>query len=74
MQRRNIPVDVLESVLSNPQQVVPSATGRHVYQSRVKFGTEKTYLLRAIVSDQTDPAVVVTVYRTSKVEKYWRAP
>ena len=72
MERRNIPAGLLEPVLNNPQQVLPSATGRHVYQSKVDFGTGKTYLLRAVVSDQTDPAVVVTVYRTSKVDKYWR--
>ena len=30
------------------------------------------YLIRAIVEDQVEPAVVVTVYRTSKIGKYWR--
>jgi hypothetical protein len=30
------------------------------------------FLLRAIVADNVDPAVVVTVYRTSKISKYWR--
>jgi len=31
-------------------------------------------LLRAIVDDTVDPAIVVTVYRTSKIAKYWSAP
>jgi hypothetical protein len=30
------------------------------------------YLVRAVVAMDKDPPVVVTVYRTSKVEKYWR--
>jgi hypothetical protein len=34
----------------------------------------KIYLLRAIVAVDADPATVVTVYRTSKIGKYWRAP
>ena len=32
----------------------------------------KMYLLRAVVATDKNPPVVVTVYRTSKVEKYWR--
>lgn len=31
----------------------------------------KVYLLRAMVNETANPAVVVTVYRTSKIEKYW---
>jgi hypothetical protein len=30
------------------------------------------FLLRVIVDDALDPAVVVTVYRTTKIEKYWK--
>lgn len=35
--------------------------------------TAKQYLLRVVVNDVVDPAVVVTVYRTSKIAKYWRS-
>jgi hypothetical protein len=34
----------------------------------------KDYLLRAMVNEATDPPVVVTVYRTSKIDKYWSKP
>jgi hypothetical protein len=30
------------------------------------------YLLRAVVATRKVPPVVVTVYRTGKIEKYWR--
>jgi len=30
------------------------------------------YLLRAVVATEKEPPVVVTVYRTGKIEKYWR--
>jgi len=30
--------------------------------------------LRVMVNETMDPAIVVTVYRTSKVSKYWRKP
>ena len=72
MVRRGIPFDLLEPVLNHPQQIVPEKAGRKGYQSQVDFGDGKIFLLRAIVEDAVDPANVVTVYRTSKITKYWR--
>lgn len=74
LQRRRIPLAQLESVLNNPQQVVPEQGGRKVYQSQVDRGDGKKALLRAIVIGDVDPAVVVTVYRTKRIQKYWRQP
>lgn len=72
MQRRAIPLTLLETVLQNPQQVVPEYGGKKAYQSQVDFGEGKIFLLRAIVDDKVAPAIVITVYRTSKISKYWR--
>ena len=69
--RRNIPKKLLESVLKNPQQVVPESKGRKAYQSKVEING-KMFLLRAIVIEEARPAVVVTVYRTTKISKHWR--
>ena len=38
---------------------------------KLDFGGGRILLLRAIVDDRADPAVVVTVYRTSRINKYW---
>jgi len=73
MQRRNIPLKKLESVLEKPGQIVPERGGQKAYQSKVDFGQGKVFLLRVIVDDSVDPAVVITAYRTSKIDKYWRA-
>lgn len=60
----------IEATLAHPEQVVIGTNGRKVFQSRVV--TEgKTYLVRLSVEDWRSPRVVVTVYRTSKIEKYW---
>ena len=72
MQRRAIPLTLLETVLQNPQQVVPEYGGKKAYQSQIDFGEGKIFLLRAIVDDKVEPAIVITVYRTSKISKYWR--
>jgi len=60
--------------LQNPQQIVEEYGEKKAYQSQSDFGHGRIYLLRAIVRDDIDPGVVVTVYRTSKIEKYWRKP
>ena len=74
MQRRAIPLALLESVLKGPQQIVPEKSGKKAYQSQLDFGGGRIFLLRAIVADDVDPAIVVTVNRTSKISKYWRNP
>ena len=72
MARRSIPWPVLEEVLNNPQQIIVERGNLKAYQSVVAFGDGRIFLLRAIVDDTIEPAVVVTVYRTSKMGKYGR--
>jgi hypothetical protein len=72
LELRRIPEQLLDDVLTNPQQIVPERGNKKAYQSQLDFGGGKMFLLRAIVDDTVVPAVVVTVYRTSKINKYWR--
>ena len=51
----------------------PERSGLWAYQSRIVLADGRLFLLRVIVDDTIEPMVVVTVYRTSKVDKYWRA-
>lgn len=67
-------IKVVESILNSPQQVVSDATGQKVFQSKIDFEPGKTYLVRVVMNEKSEVPVVVTVYRTSKVEKYWRKP
>ena len=71
MVRRGIPERLLRSVLHNPEQVAEVRPGRVVLQSVVTIG-DKGYLVRVFVDVDRSPPEVVTVYRTSKVERYWR--
>jgi len=68
-ERRGIPLDVLQGVMESPGQIVDAHSDRKAYQSKVEI-KGKLYVVRAIV-EATDPLTVVTVYRTSKIEKYW---
>jgi hypothetical protein len=73
MTRRQISKDEVVSVLAAPEQVLFVRQGRDVYQSRIKAGNPpQKYLLRIFVDIDREPPEVVTVYRTSKIAKYWR--
>jgi len=73
MQRRQINEAEIDEVLSSPEQAEIVRTGRIVCQSRFQSDVfNRAYLLRVFVDIDREPPEVVTVYRTSKVEKYWR--
>jgi hypothetical protein len=74
MTRRGISQRMVDDVLANPQQIVDTPDGKKAYQSQVDFGGGRIFLVRAIVAEDVDPNLVVTVYRTSKINKYWRTP
>lgn len=73
MVRRQISIDDIAKVLAAPEQTETVRQGRSVCQSRIEAGKPpKRYLLRVFVDTDRQPAEIVTVYRTSKITKYWR--
>jgi SH3-like domain-containing protein len=75
MTRRGIPLALVQAVVNRPEQrlVDESGTDRWIHQSRLRFEDGKIYLLRVVVAEGEEPPVIVTAYRTSKIEKYWSA-
>ena len=71
MARRGIPLSVVESVLTAPAQKVPEHGDVVCYQSKVEIN-QKPYLVRVMVNEKATPPKVVTAYRTSKINKYWK--
>ena len=69
---RKIPRAMAEEVLRQPQQIVTERAPRKAYQSKVDFGDGRMFLVRVIVDDTVEPAIVVTLYRTTKINKYWK--
>ena len=70
---RRISETVITRVLSAPEQIEMIRPGRVVYQSRVEFGDPpQPYLVRIFVDIDRQLPEVVTAYRTSKIDKYWR--
>ncbi len=73
MERRDISEGEVAQVLTHPEQAEMVRTGRAVYQARLILGEPPgTFLLRVFVDIDRTPPHIVTAYRTSKVEKYWR--
>jgi len=70
-ERRGIDPGLIDAVLQNPDQVVPAFGGKVAYQSRLAE-QGRDYLLRVVVSESSTTPVVVTMYKTSRVAKYWR--
>ena len=73
MARRQVTESDVARVLAAPEQTEEVRKGRVVYQSRMAFGEpSKSGLLRVFVDIDREPPEVVTVYRTSRIAKYWR--
>lgn len=71
--RRGLSEEAVRAILHSQEQRIEVRPGRVVLQSKVLLEPPGTvFLLRVFVDVVRRPAEVVTAYRTSKVEKYWR--
>jgi len=69
IKRRNLSQELIEEVLNNPDYILD--TGKlKVFQSIIEMEQTTKHLLRVFVNMEKIPALVVTVYKTSKIEKY----
>ena len=73
--RRGLNEDMVLDVARSPQQRLPVRRGREVRQSRLAMPEGATLnLLQVVVDSSEDRDTVVTVYRSSKIDKYWSSP
>jgi hypothetical protein len=70
MMRRGLSEALVRSVVEAPDQVVESIEDREIRQSVIEM-EGKSYLIRVIVERST-PQAIVTVYRTSRIRRYWK--
>ena len=70
--RRRLDETTVLTVARAPEQVIPLRPGREIRQSRISLPPAgKVYLVRAVVDTEGGDETIVTVYRTSKIDKYW---
>ena len=71
--RRGISEATILEVATTPEQRITVSPQREVRQSRViDPASGKLQLIRVVIDRGQDGDMVVTVYRTSKLRKYWR--
>lgn len=71
LRRRGIEEQMARRIIDAPQQRFEVKPGRELFQSVISE-SGKNYLVRIFVDVNRVSARVVTGYRTSKIEKYWR--
>jgi hypothetical protein len=71
LRRRGLDEAMVRQVLADPEQRIVVRPGREVVHSRIEPAGRR-YLVRVFVDVDRSPAEVVTAYRTSKIDKYWR--
>ena len=70
--RRQLSSEAVINVVQNPQQVIEVEKGRKVYQNKYyAIDNDKEMLLRVICEESPSQILVITAYRTAKIDKYW---
>jgi Domain of unknown function (DUF4258) len=68
---RELSREQIIQVAAEPEQIIEASDVPAIAQSRV---TEhgKMYLIRVAFRDEGETRLIITVYRTSKISKYWQ--
>jgi hypothetical protein len=66
---RGIPIILVDEIMVRPDRIVIVDECKHIYQS-VQTDNERKYLYRIFVNICKKPNVIITGYKTSKIEKY----
>ena len=61
-------IDIYD-VLKNPDHIVQETSCKHIYQKLISENNNRM-LLRVFVNICKEPTIVITAYKTSKLDKY----
>ena len=73
MKRRGIKKELVEKIIHNPDNIIRQDKELRIYSKLVNElvnESSKNYLYRVFMNDLKEPKLVVTVYKTSKTQKY----
>ena len=70
---RKIKKEDVERIIKHPLQKIPSRKNRIIMQGRYYDDIENKEMLLRIIGEESENAFhVITIYKTSKIEKYWK--
>ena len=71
LSERKIPLKEVEKTLQQPEYIVDGYDGRKVFMRKYHDERlEQEMLLRVVVEEYPTELIVVTVYKTSQIERY----
>jgi hypothetical protein len=71
--QRGIARETVLEVVRRPHQRVEGHSGRWIYQSRIQDLSETgETLLRVVVEEAEGKILILTIYSTSQVDRYWQ--
>ena len=73
MKRRNIKESSVISVINKAEQKINSKNNKIIFQSKFFDADEQTEMILRVICELFEPKIikVITVYKTSKIKKYW---
>ena len=69
---RGIDEKLVWQVVNEPQQKIRESSEKQVYQSVLRNSDGMMFLIRVFVNVTKNPNLIITVYKTSKIKKYWK--
>lgn len=70
LQLRGLTEETVLKVIENAGRYTEEE-GKRIYQSIITFNDGTTHLVRVFVNAAVVPNIIITVYRTSKINKYY---
>jgi len=72
MEARGISEEQVWGVVQDSEQTIEHDDEKIILQSRVTLDDGKNYLIRVFINVIKDPNLIITVYKTGKIKKYWK--
>ena len=73
MKRRGIEKESAKEVALRPQQKIPSRNNKIILQSKYLDSMQNKEMLLRVIGKRTEQELlIITAYKTSRIEKYWQ--
>ena len=72
MRSRNLTTDQIKEAIKNPDEHFNNQIGTVIHKILNEDEFQEKCLLRVFYKEDEDRIVIISAYKTSKIEKYWK--
>ncbi|MBW2595645.1 MAG: DUF4258 domain-containing protein [Deltaproteobacteria bacterium] len=73
MKRRGIEKESVKEVVERPQQKIPSRNNKIILQSKYLDSLQNKEMLLRVIGKRTGKEIlIITAYKTSRIDRYWQ--